>query len=74
MDDPLIYAAFLNDVVGIIAPRVSTEMLTFTNTLRTLLSSTEEELTTVVKNTHSSNSARTANTKILFPAGAVIVL
>jgi hypothetical protein len=74
MDDQETYTTFLTEVVGIAIPRVLTELQTFANTFRALLASTEEELNSFIKNTHSSNSARAIAAKILIPAGVVINL
>ena len=74
MDDQDIFTTFLTDVVGITVPRVLTELQAFANTFRALLASTDDELNSFIKNTHSSNSARVANAKILIPAGVVINL
>ena len=74
MDDPVVYSRFLEEICGITLPRVTAEILTFATTFAELLSSTEVELNEFVKNTHSANSARAANAKILVTAGAVISL
>ena len=74
MDDPAVYTRFLRGIARITIARVLTEVNSYANTFQALLASTESELNEFVKNTHASNSARTATTKILIPAGSVIVL
>ena len=74
MDDPVLYEQFITTIVGITTPRVLREIITYANTFRALLSSTSKDFDSFIKNTHSSNSARAANAKILIPAGAVIIL
>jgi hypothetical protein len=55
MDGKVTHTVFLTDVTGITIPHVLIELLTFANTFCTLLASTEEELNSFTKNTHSSN-------------------
>ena len=74
MDDQAVYTAFLTNVAGVTAARARTELLGFANTFRTLMSCTEDELDNFVKDTHSSNSARNANARILIPTRSVIVI
>jgi hypothetical protein len=74
MDDPNLFEGFIRTIVGITTPRVLQEILTFANTFRALLASTSKDLDSFIKNTHSSNSARANNAKILIPAGAVVML
>ena len=74
MDDPAIFRAFIENVARITTNLVINEVSSFAPTFSALLASTETELNDFVRNTHAANSARTARTKILIPAGALIVL
>ena len=74
MDDPVLFNTFLTNVAGVNTPRVRNEIIGFAETFRALLASTEQELDTFVKTTHSSNSARANNAWILIPHSAVIIL
>ena len=74
MDDPALFTAFLTNVAGITNARSRNEMQSFTATFRMLLSSSENEIDSFVKNTHAANSARANNQRILIPTGAVLAL
>lgn len=74
MDDPVPFTTFITGVCNINTPRAQNEILGFANTFRALSNTTDEDLDNFVKETHSSNSARPANGKILIPASAVIAL
>ena len=74
MDDPAVYTAFITNVAGVTTPRVRVELLDFANTFETLLSCSEDELDAFVKDTHTSNSARAANSRILIPTRAIIAI
>ena len=74
MNDPAVYTAFLTNVAGVTVPRVRVELSDFANTFQTLLSCSEDELDAFVKDTHSSNSARAANSRILIPTRAIIAI
>ena len=67
MDDPALFTAFLTNVAGITNARSRNEMQSFTATFRMLLSSSENEIDSFVKNTHAANSARANNQRILIP-------
>ena len=73
MDDPIIFANFLEHNAGIINVHAQNAVIAFIHTFRDLLSSTDSEINTFVQNTHSSNSARARN-KISIPPGSVIAL
>ena len=49
-------------------------MVTFVDSFTALLSTSDAEIDSFVKNIHSSNSARTTQTRILIPPSAVIAL
>ena len=74
MDDPLIYENFIRNVAGVATNRNVNEVLSFADTFRMLLSTSEKELDTFVKNTHAANSARANNAKILISTSAVMAL
>ena len=74
MNDPAVYTAFLTNVAGVTVSRVRVELLDFANTFETLLSCSEDELDAFVKDTHTSNSARAANSRILIPTRAIIAI
>ena len=74
MDNPALFSAFLINVAGLTAARPRNEFLQFADTFRALLGTSEKELDSFVKNTHSSNSARANNQKVLIPPGSVITL
>ena len=74
MDDAVIFAAFLEKVCGLAVSRARTEVLTLVDTFRALLTTTDDEIDAFVKSTHSSNSARAAQARILIPSGAVLAL
>ena len=74
MDDPVLFANFLQNVAGLTVARSRNEVLGFVDTFRSLLSTSEDELDSFVKNTHSSNTARNNNQRILIPTRTVIAL
>ena len=51
-----------------------TKLLTFVDTFRGLLGTSDDEIDEFVKNTYSTNSVRTTNQRILIPTGTVIKL
>lgn len=74
MDDPVVFSQFLQNTLGITTPRVLTEITNFSETFQELLSATDSDIDTFVKETHSSNSARTANQRVLIPAATITSL
>lgn len=74
MDDDNIFEVFLRDRLGLQNRRVRDAITEFITTFRDLLASTDEDIDTFVKETHSSNSARAANQKVLIPTSAVTSL
>ena len=74
MNSQATFTAFLTNPLGITTARVKTEVSDFVQTFNDLLSTTEEEIDTFVKNVHGSNSARAGNAKILIPTSAVLGL
>ena len=74
MDDENLLEEFLRDTLSVQSRRVRDSITEFTPTFRDLLSTTDDDIDTFVKETHSSNSARAANQKILIPASAVTSL
>ena len=53
-------------------PRTRNEILGFVNTFSALLATSDEEINEFVKNTHSSNSGRANNARILIPPNVPI--
>ena len=74
MDDPVIFLNFVNNIFSVTVARARNEVLGFMPTFRALMTTPESQIDEFVKNTHSSNSARAANAKILIPSGAIIRL
>ena len=74
MDDPGIFLNFLTNTCNVTVPRAQNEILGFLPDFRALLNTPESQIDEFVKNTHSSNSARAANARILVPSGAIILL
>ena len=74
MDDDNLFELFLQNTLSITTGRVRDEITSFVATFRDLLATTDNDIDTFVKETHNSNSARNANTKILIPASAVTSL
>ena len=74
MDDNNLFEAFLANVAGVTVDRARNEILQFITTFTALLGTSEKEIDNFVKSTHSSNSARAANSRILIPTTAVITL
>ena len=72
MDDPEIFCDFLITHCGIVEGRHLNELLTFVDAFRGLLGTSDDEIDEFVKNTHSTNSTRTTNYRILIPTGTVI--
>ena len=74
MDDKDLFEVFLWDTLNVQSRLVRDAIADFLTTFSDLLNSTDGDIDTFVKETHSSNSARAANQKILIPASAVIAL
>ena len=74
INDPAIFANFLENVLQVRPARVRVEIITFIETFEDLLSSSDDEIDTFVKKVHSGNSARASNTKILIGSSAVLGL
>ena len=74
MDNPAIYENFIRNVAGVTINRNVNEVLSFADTFRMLLSTSEKELDTFLKNTHAANSARANNAKILISTSAVMAM
>ena len=74
MNDPAIFQGFVQNTLGVTTPRVRNVIFDFISTFEELLSTTDEEITNFVSTTHSSNSARANNQKILIPSNVAISL
>ena len=74
MDDPVIFLNYLTNTCNVTVPRAQNKILGFLPDFRALLNTPESQIDEFVKNTHSSNSARAANARILVPSGAIILL
>ena len=74
MNGPLLFENFVTNIANIGTIRARNELYTFADTFAALLATTDQEISDFVKNTHSTNSARAANARILIPTGSVIVL
>ena len=71
MDDPVIFLNYLTNTCNVTVPRAQNKILGFLPDFRALLNTPESQINEFVKNTHSSNSARAANARILVPSGAI---
>ena len=65
MDDPAAFTAFIRDVLNITVPQCQNKIISFASTFCKLLATTEEEIDSFISNTHSTNSGRAANGKVL---------
>ena len=74
MDDENLFELFVQNTLSIISRRVRDEITSFVASFRDLLATSDDDIDNFVKETHSSNSARNANAKILIPASAVTAL
>ena len=74
MNDPAIFTNFITNVVGVTQARARNAITNFIPTFTVLLSTTDEEITNFISSTHSSNSARANNAKILLPSNVAISL
>ena len=74
MNDPAIFANFLENVQQVRPARVRDEIITLIESFEDLLSSSDDEIDAFVKEVHSgnsSNSARSSNTKLLIGSSVV---
>ena len=74
MDDPAIFLNYIINICNVQLLRVRNEMIAFKPTFCTLMNTPEQQLDEFIKNTHSANSAQTANQRILIRSGTVIFL
>ena len=74
MNDNQVFEGFLQNICGLGVPRARTEVLGLADTFAALLSTTDDEIDAFVKSTHSANSARNNNSKILIPVATVLSL
>ena len=74
MNDPAVFAHFVQNVLGVTTPRVRNVIFDFVPTFNDLLSTTDDEIAAFVSTTHSSNSARGNTQKILIPSNVSISL
>ena len=65
MNDPTIFANFLENILQIRPTRVREEIISFIWTFEDLLSSSDNEINAFVKELHDGNSARASNAKLL---------
>ena len=68
MNDIPTFEHFVQNTLGVGQVRVRTEIYNFVNTFSALLAVTDEEIDEFVKSTHSSNSGRANNSRILIPS------
>ena len=61
MNDPAIFANFLENVLQVRPARVRDEIITFIESFEDLLSSSDDEIDAFVKEVRSGNSARVSN-------------
>ena len=71
MNDPTIFANFLENVLQIRPTRVKVEIISFIETFEDLLSYSDDEIDAFVKEVHNSSSARASNAKILIGSNVV---
>ena len=74
MNDPTIFANFLEGVLQVRPMRVRQEIISFIGTFEDLLSSSDDEIDAFVKEVHSGNSARASNAKLLIGPNVVLAL
>ena len=74
MDDTALFQTFLQTVAGVTVARARNEIIQFVPNFRALLGSSEKEIDSFVKTTHSANSARNGNVKILIPTSTVLAM
>ena len=71
MNDPTIFANFLNRVLQVRPPRVRQEIISFLATFEDLLNSSDDEIVAFVKDVHNGNNTRASNTKLLISSNIV---
>ena len=74
MDQAPFFANFLQNILGVILNRTLNEITGFIETFDDLLSSSDNEIDTFLKEAHSSNSARSANARIIISSNVVMGL
>ena len=74
MNDPTIFANFLETVLQVRPARVRDEIVTFVETFEDLLSSSDDEIDAFVKEVHGGNSARASNSKLLISSNVILGL
>ena len=71
MNDPSIFANFLDTVLQVRPLRIKDEFLSFVGTFDDLLSSSDDEINSFVKEVYSGNSARSTGAKTLICSSVV---
>ena len=74
MNDIVIFNDFVQNVLGETVARTRNAIVAFVPSFETLLNTTDAEIETFVSNTHSGNSGRAANAKIIISPSTVIGL
>ena len=74
MNDPTIFASFLENVLQVRPARVREEVMSFIETFEDLLNSFDDEIYAFVKEVHNGNSARASNAKLLISSNIVLGL
>ena len=74
MDQALIFANFLQSILGVTQNRTLNEITSFIETFDDLLCLSDKEIDTFVKEVHSLNSARRANARIFISYNIVMGL
>ena len=74
MDDANCFRNFLTNVLQMTVPRHRNTLLQFVSTFNQLLATTDNEIDTFVSTTHSANSGRANNAKILIEPNVIIGL
>ena len=74
MNDPAVFEHFLQNFLLEATPRNRQIILSFTPSFAVLMNTTDDEIDTFIQSTHSSNSGRANNAKIVFQGGTPIRL
>ena len=74
MNDPAVFTNFIQHVLLEAIPRNRNIISSFIPTFQVLLNTSDSEIDTFIQNTHSSNSGRANNAKIIFQGGTSIGL
>ena len=74
MNDPTIFANFLENVLQVRPARVKVEIISFIETFEDLLSSSDDEIDAFVKEVHIGNSTRASNAMLLIGSNVVLGL